>query len=370
MAENFWHRQFETFWNFIWRRKKPQLVLLTSGVALATIGAARAIRVILSVQDGDRSADATLDLGTGSNLFIDIGLVLAGVAMALTATWMIVKDFQDNRRLADRHQTIVMWFRGLRNVAGENPANAVPKSVPGIRMLIDIDIRDYISEAKIADPAAALAKVRQLIPASIDARTTGADPADRSVVFAGLGSVPFTVLLGMLRGNQDKTFVLDWNRQEGEWKPVNADDDGEVFNIGQYNDEHGTEAVLVAALSYPVDMDNVHATLPGLPIYSFEREDISVTNHWSEAKQQRLAEKVRSFCANLASQGVGRVHLILSCQSSVAFNIGRAYDWRNLPELRVYEFQRDVKPSYPWCIRMPTGGQEMPEIEWARSKTP
>ena len=122
------------------------------------------------------------------------------------------------------------------------------------------------------------------------------------------------------------------------------------------------EVVLVGALSYPVDLAKVAHAFPNVPIHHIERSEVHVHNHWSGAKQMRLAETIRLHCANLEARGVTRIHMVLSCQSGVAFNIGRAYDWRNLPELRVYEFQRDANPGYPWAIRMPTGWRETAEV--------
>ena len=362
MAEGYWHRQFETFWSYLWRVRKHQVVLLTVGLSMTALGAAGALRVVFEFTDGDRSGSAAVDLGASPGGAWDGAMIIVGLLLAAAGGWVIVSDYFYNRRLAERHRAIVIWFRGLRNVRGEDPSVAVPEDVLGQRTLIDVDIRDYVAESRVADPVSALAKVTATIPSSIKALTSGVSSSDRTVVFAGLGSVPFTVLIGMLLGNQDRTLVLDWDRQAERWRQADTPDDGEAFHVQMPDGPPPMDVVLVGALSYPVDLAKVAHAFPNVPIHQVERSEVHVHNHWSGAKQMRLAETIRSHCANLEARGVTRIHMVLSCQSSVAFNIGRAYDWRNLPELLVYEFQRDAEPSYPWAIRMPTGGRETAEI--------
>ena len=205
MAEGYWHRQFETFWSYLWRVRKPHIVLLAAGVTITGLGATGALRVVFESTDGDRSGRAALDLGAGPGSAWDWAMIIVGLLLAAAGGWVIVSDYFHNRRLAERHRAIVIWFRGLRNVRGEDPSVAVPENVLGQRTLIDVDVRDYVAESRVADPVAALAKVTATIPSSIQALTSGVSSSDRTVVFAGLGSVPFTVLIGMLLGNQDRT---------------------------------------------------------------------------------------------------------------------------------------------------------------------
>ncbi|MBT1516371.1 hypothetical protein KIP88_38625 [Bradyrhizobium sp. SRL28] len=44
------------------------------------------------------------------------------------------------------------------------------------------------------------------------------------------------------------------------------------------------------------------------------------------------------------------------------FRFGCLYDKRNLPELIVYQYQREANPPYPWGILMPVSGRLKPEI--------
>ncbi|HLP66409.1 MAG TPA: SAVED domain-containing protein, partial [Rhizobium sp.] len=56
------------------------------------------------------------------------------------------------------------------------------------------------------------------------------------------------------------------------------------------------------------------------------------------------------------------IHLILAAQNSVAFNLGRRYDKRNLPGVIVYQYEANSEKKYPWGVRMPVHGETTPSI--------
>ena len=51
-----------------------------------------------------------------------------------------------------------------------------------------------------------------------------------------------------------------------------------------------------------------------------------------------------------------------SAQNSVVFRFGRLYDKRNLPEIAVYQYQREEDPPHLWGVLMPVAGIDRPKI--------
>jgi hypothetical protein len=75
-----------------------------------------------------------------------------------------------------------------------------------------------------------------------------------------------------------------------------------------------------------------------------------------------LADQLLDVAKALEGKGVKVIHLILAAQNSVAFNLGRRYDKRNLPHLIVYQFERGAEKKYPWGVRMPVSGQRAADV--------
>lgn len=115
-------------------------------------------------------------------------------------------------------------------------------------------------------------------------------------------------------------------------------------------------AILTVSVSYKVDVPAVRRTFGSLPLVELDLPNGTPSCHWSEQKQQALVQAFRDTVIGLGNRRVGRIHLVLAAQSSIAFRFGQAYDRRNLPPLIVYQYERSNNPPYPWGVSMPTHG--------------
>ncbi len=82
-------------------------------------------------------------------------------------------------------------------------------------------------------------------------------------------------------------------------------------------------------------------------------------------KQNSLASQFLDVAKLLEASGVTTIHLLLAAQNSVAFNLGRRYDKRNLPSLIAYQYEANGERKFPWGVRMPVSGDRVPSIVFA-----
>ena len=119
---------------------------------------------------------------------------------------------------------------------------------------------------------------------------------------------------------------------------------------------------LSVAVSYGIDASDIRAKTGAIPLVRLSLSQGSPDCHWSATKQQALGQKFLETVITISNSGAQRIHLFLSAQNSVVFRFGRIYDKRNLPDVTVYQFQRDQIPKYAWGIKMPVAGRTRPEI--------
>ena len=258
-----------------------------------------------------------------------------------------------------------MEARGLRDTSGTPLVESIPSSWKGHRDQILIDIRQRIKDGEIVAPEAALADIISLT-SDLRRREGGLDRNDFMLVYGGLTPVPFTFLTGVLIDDENSVRIFDWDRHAGAWRQLDGTDDGKRFKSAELSQvpDGIQEVALVVSVSYGVNANDVRAKVGKVPIVTLDLEDGSPNCHWSEEKQIALGKQFLNTVIGLGNRGVQRIHLFLAAQNSVVFRFGRLYDKRNLPEVVVYQFQRDETPPYPWGILMPVSGIDRPEVTW------
>lgn len=353
--------------DYVTRRRTSGQILLRTGLALLL-----AAQPTLWVFYFDVSLPSPLDQLTFGVQESWISIITFMVTLGLGATALVSGIFLlfiENRR-TDRRRIVVVELRGLRDVAGTPLIDAIPDLFVGRPEPLTIDLRQNIVDGELVEPQAAL-KIIESVPQLLATRIHGLDRSDFDLIIGGIAPVPLLFLLGVLIDDEGKATLLDWDRHIGDWRELNNEINQIAFtepHITQFSGSH-QEVILGISVSYTVNETTIRE-LKQLPFYHLEIPNGSPESHWSEQTQISLGKKFLETVKRLEKMGVQTIHLFLACPSSVAIRFGRLYDKRNLPALKVYQYQRsaDGRPPYPWLVEMPVGGCLQAKIEYVPEK--
>ena len=274
----------------------------------------------------------------------------------------IILTVQKNRRESAAKagkRLIVIEGRGLRDDDGSPLDQAVTKDFEGKIIPILLDLRNRM-DGKVIEPEQALNDI-QVTQQSMLQHKNG-DRSELKVVYGGLTSVPYTFLTGVLFDDEGNIVTYDWDRSQEAWRSLDDVDDGESFVVSGVEEiTENEEAVIALAFSYPIENADLYNTFTH-PVVKFTLNGMSSDAHWSQNKQNRLAQQFFEVVKKMSACGVKRIHLVMAAPNSVVFTFGRRYDKRNLPKLVVYQFERGEAAAYPWGILMPTSGVDRAQI--------
>ncbi len=340
------------------------------GIALLSISSA----VLLSIAGGFSIKAQNIggilqgiEFSTGGGLvgnlltlvvYISAGTWFIGLALTL---WTQFRDWKE----ADTRRILVLEMRGLVDTSDKPLLKAIPRTLLGRRDDCLVDVRRYLAgpNPNVQEALKEVSHVqRQIRQARGDAAR-----ADVQVVAGGVMQVPLLFYAGTLLDDEGAVLLFDWERTRGDWRQLNDADDGERFAVtGLDRLGNGKEVVLAVSASYLASLDDIATTFPGMPLVRMERANPQPNSLWSEEAQAALTQQFLQVLGKLANQGVKVVHLVLAAPATLALRFGKAYDHRNMPELRCYQREQGETPPYPWSIKMPAANEP---VAYLRTKT-
>lgn len=343
--------------DWIFRRRSTGLTLVRiGGPLLAVVLVGLTIGVEIPTSQGPLVLNWD---SSGSTGVLSYGVFVIASLIVLIGLGLIIRDIREE----GRKKVIVIEARGLRDWQEQPLASAVPGSVPGRREQVIVDLRQGLVDGQIVSPDVALRRLAGLAD-DISRRCDGLDRLDISFVLGGLAPVPFLFLLGVIVDDESRTFFMDWERTRHAWQTLAEEDDGKRFVITGLDTVHAQlrRVALCVSASYDVLDADVQVAEPGVPIIKMELDGRNTNSHWSEMKQQKLAQQFLDTVMALARQGVSEISLFLAAPASLALRLGTLYDKRNLPHVEVNQFEQGDPKRFPWAVRMPVSGLPLAEV--------
>ncbi|PWC93024.1 SAVED domain-containing protein [Azospirillum sp. TSO5] len=356
--------------DFVFRRRSAAMATFRAGISLVALSAAGALVASFLLKSETFTLEVHWEASGGVPAAIAYATFTVGLVLAIFGlAWEFTRTRAEDRANA-RRRVVVIEQRGLLPGTDSPLVGSVPSDLIGQRHSILIDQTPYIRDGTVTDPAGALARV-VTIRHDLERITSDMHRSDVAILYGGVSPIPLTFLAGFLLDDEGSIRVMDWHRSSGSWHALDGGDDGDRFVLeGTDGVLHGAADVAVAVeVSYSVDQAGIRAALGNLPLVRLHVTQINPNGHWSDAKQQALAEGFLWAMAKLADIRARRIHLFIAAPNSVVFRLGRAYDRRNLPDALVYQYERSRMPAYPWAVRLPTHGTPMASIEKAVQAT-
>lgn len=297
----------------------------------------------------------SVEIGTAGTIPDGIlwGLTVICALLMMGSTGWAWKRYANEQQRLSRRKVFVIEGRGLRDDDGSPLKAAIPDNIVGTRVDYLLDLRQR-KDGVIVEPEELLQPIGAM-KTWFHQVQKGHDRSDLTTVYGGLTAVPLTFLTGVLLDDEGNIVVMDWDRIADRWKLLDGPDDNARFDVTGMEAARGArEVVLAVSASYMVKSEDLATTFT-YPVVRMTLRDFQ-SSHWSQAKQAEMADQFLGVLKQLDAMGVERIHLVLAAQNSVAFNLGRRYDKRNLPKVTVYQFERDHDVRYPWGVEMPVAG--------------
>jgi hypothetical protein len=170
----------------------------------------------------------------------------------------------------------------------------------------------------------------------------------RFAVFS-LGRIPLAVQLGFALSDRVRAALFHYDRDRGSWSwAENAAAGGDLSGtVSDCDEGPRDEAVVRVSLSAEIRPETTIRCGTEIDIGAAE---FSV--RWLRAPAQ-LAELARIYAEALDSvrgRQCKRIHLYYAGPAAGAIVLGRAYNPRMNPELRVYEYRRGGSPAYECAL--------------------
>ncbi|MCH8478928.1 MAG: SAVED domain-containing protein, partial [Wenzhouxiangella sp.] len=326
-------RLFENFvlkgTEWLFRVLKDERFLIASGVGLliAVYGGFPLLAVLLrivigAVPEGYLNAQQALD---GVDRWI---LCIASLLVGL-GVLLIIARFIGDAKARSKKRVVVIEARGLRDDDGSPLSEVAANHHEGAITKIMLDLRNRL-DGDIIQPERALDEISST-QRSVLQHQKNFERSDLTTVYGGLTSVPYTFLTGVLLDDEGNIVTYDWDRVQEAWRKVEGEDDEVGFHVdglGALSD--ASDIVVAIAYSYPINDDDL-ATTFDFPVVRLTLGELSSDSHWSQEKQNRLAQRFLETTKQLSAIGAKRIHLVLAAPNSVVFTFGRRYDKRNLP---------------------------------------
>lgn len=334
--------------HWVIRRRHPGRIMLGSGMALAATSLTGGWTFGVRGSAGALHLAGFASTNDGLPETLLIVVLFSGLSLALAGVGLMLFDWRSSRKAAERAAIVVVELRGLADTSDSSLLNSVPRGLTGQRLDALIDVRELATAGAIRHAMQKIVAVPDLIR-----RLRGSRPrSDVKVVVGGVLQVPLLFLAGVMLDDEGRVLPFDWDRVTEVWKSLDEPDDGERFELSGMDElPNGSHHVVLAvSASYLTDVSAVKDTFGEVPVVSLSLASPLPGSLWSGAKQDALAAQFTAAVATLGNKGVRRVSLVLAASSTLSLRLGRAYDRRNMPEIACYQYERKLRPAYPWSV--------------------
>lgn len=334
--------------HWVIRRRHPGRIMVGAGVTLVVTSLTGGWTFGVRGSSGAFHLAGFASTSDGLPKALLIVVLFSGLLLAVAGVILMLLDWRSTRKAAERAAIVVVELRGLVDTSDSSLLNSVPRGLIGQRLDALIDVREQATAGAIRQAMQKIVAVPDLIR-----RLRGSRPrSDVKVVVGGILQVPLLFLTGVMLDDEGRVVPFDWDRVTEAWKSLDEPDDGERFEISGLDElPNGSHHVVLAvSASYLTDASAIKDSFGEVPVVSLSLANPLPGSLWSGAKQDALAAQFTAAVATLGNKGVRRISMVLAASSTLSLRLGRAYDRRNMPEIACYQYERKLKPAYPWSV--------------------
>ncbi|GGI17626.1 SAVED domain-containing protein [Oxalicibacterium faecigallinarum] len=289
------------------------------------------------------------------NLLLATVVIVLGAVGFIIGLIIVTRVHGQEHKLSEIGRVIVVELRGLVDTSDRPLISAIPAKFVGQRIDLVKDVRKFLT----GDSAHLGAALIELDYLRRDLQVARGDVSREhvTVIVGGVLQVPLLFHVGTLIDDEGNVVLFDWNRTEGRWNELMVEENKEAFVLEEDEFNLANEVVLAVSASYLVDIDGIKRTFADKPLVHLRLQNPLPNTIWGVQWQNALTQQFLQTVARLGNKRVSIIHLVLAAPASLAIRFGRAYDLRNMPLLRCYQYEKESNPSYPWSIQMATASK-------------
>lgn len=350
--------------------RRPGSIVITAGLTILLIlfGAnfvgAFGINVLGFVAEGTISSPETPASWGLALLCLSVTLVIGGAA------WLFHTDHQQRKRDAeenDRKIVLVVQVDAYNEVIPPSLSSAVPEDIKGRRIPVLIQKREALVAGNSLQESVdeVMHTKRQLLQ-----NAGGRDLNDINVCAGGLAPVPLLFLLGNVLEDDRPIHWADWERNEKRWAWSHEGAPVQPWGLPKPSFMSSSEVVLKSGITYPIADKDITQAFSNLPVVKWEPTDRLFQKIIDEQSCRAICDEFKALMHLLLAHGVKRIHFLLACSSALTMRLGSVLDPRNMPEVIVYQYERNSELVYTWGIGVKAHeGRKSPILVDRRTQT-
>lgn len=333
--------------------------LVKCGVALEVLSFG-GYKLIFEYDRYINNGHVAVGIGTSDTSEIVLNILgIFGALLMIGGFWIGIKDWATLRRNNSRKKNIIIELRGLSATLNQSLKSSISKTMTGQVDEVLVEIGQHVTAGTPSELEKALDKVNN-IHSRIETAIAGKDPGDISIHAGTVAPTPFQFLFGVILDDEFSPNVWEYERLKNEWQTLDQNDPSIVLNehIDPSISSQDTEVVVVVSATFVVLDSTIANTWPNLKVAKIENPTATPNSIWTEADQILIVQSFLRVMALLKNRGVKKVHLLLAASPSMCIRLGRHFDQRNLPEVTVYQFDRNLD-RYTWGVEIASIGTQI-----------
>lgn len=313
--------------------------------------------IIIAVLIGSVSFDIYYSMQNGETVKLsytnEIGLSVSLFALTIGFILQSLQIYKDSQKRAFIFQHFGASDGKTFNIAKARPLRD-KLNVPETYV---IDAHQFYKNGSIKYPQEALKRTLS-IEGIVQAKSRVEDENSK-YYYGGIAQVPLTFVAGTLFENTRNIQIYDWNRVnektyliENGGKPLN-------FVVEEPKKPLGNKIIIEVALTYPIDHNNTVDTIGDLPTIKIQAKNLEIDNTSTKEAQESVYKEFHRLLDKYFSSNVNEIHVFVSAQNSMVFQLGRQLNKRVHKEIIVWQYEAQNEHPNPWGVSISNDGYKI-----------
>lgn len=239
------------------------------------------------------------------------------------------------------------YLRGLDNQPKDPPFQALPRMASWYRpILILLSIKNENLEIIFNDLKYSMRNIEE--------KTEQYN--SRDIFFSGLARVPCLFFIGysFRTGHSDSITLIEHCHQDDSWFMFNQIDEPDIDIIIKSDISNISEKINDIAITIDFTSDIMKQELPIFLQNNIVKIKTTLGQTHNLIRSEKALKKVTEDIINqmiLLNKKCNKLHLFISAQSSVVFELGRRYQDGMIGDIIVYNYN-PIKKGYSWAISL------------------